>query len=178
MTVSLQKVGLSVALGAFLIAGCNAPATQQPPPPAPAAEAAKPAPQIQRPPVSINAEMVALVDHAGHALWDVEQAGKAPKTDAAWANIEEHATQLAAAGSLIALGGTGVNDLVWIESPGWQKWSRAMSDAGAAALKATQDKNFESLVAANGQLVEACEGCHKEFKPDLPSEGITHKHAH
>ena len=26
-------------------------------------------------PVSINAVMVSLVDHAGHALWDVEQEG-------------------------------------------------------------------------------------------------------
>ena len=176
MTVSQLKVGLSIALGALLISGCNAPVPQQP---LPAAEAAKPVPPpIQRPPVSINAEMVALVDHAGHALWDVEQPGKAPKTDAAWANIEEHATQLAAAGSLLTLGGTGVNDLVWIESPGWQKWSRGLSDAGAAAVKASQNKNFEALVAANGQLVDACEGCHKEFKPALPSEGITHKHAH
>ena len=176
MTVSQLKVGLSVALGAFVIVGCSAPVQQQPSPPA--AETVKPAPPIQRPPVSINAEMVALVDHAGHALWDVEQAGKAPKTDAAWANVEEHATQIAAAGSLIALGGTGVNDLVWIEAPGWQKWSKAMSDAGASALKATHEKNLEALVAANGQLVEACEGCHKEFKPELPSEGITHVHAH
>lgn len=176
MSVSQWKVGLSVALGA-LVVGCSPPA-QQPPPAAPAVEAAKPAQPIQRPPVSINAQMVALVDHAGHALWDVEKEGRAPKTDAAWANVEEHATQLAAAGSLITLGGTGVNDLVWIDSSGWQKWSRALSDAGAAALKAANEKNYEALVAANGQLVEACEGCHKEFKPDLPSEGITHAHAH
>jgi cytochrome c556 len=53
-----------------------------------------------------------------------------------------------------------------------------MSDAGAAALKASQSKNFEALVAANSQLVDACEGCHKEFKPALPREGIKHKHAH
>jgi len=53
-----------------------------------------------------------------------------------------------------------------------------MSDAGMAARKAAQDKNREALVVANGQLVEACEGCHKEFKPTLPSEGIVHTHAH
>jgi hypothetical protein len=33
-------------------------------------------------------------------------------------------------------------------------------------------------VAANGQVVESCEGCHKEFKPDLPTEGIVHTHDH
>jgi cytochrome c556 len=122
--------------------------------------------------------MVTIVDHAGHQLWDVEQSGRAPKTDAAWANLEEHATQLAAAGALVSLAGTGVNDIVWTNSAGWLKWSRALSDAGLAALKASQDKNMEALVAANGQLVDACEGCHKEFKPQLPSEGIVHAHAH
>jgi len=128
--------------------------------------------------VSINAEMVTIVDHAGHQLWEVERPGKAPKTDAAWANLEEHATQLAAAGALVSLAGTGINDIVWTDSAGWQKWSRALSDAGLAALKASQDRNMDALVAANGQLVEACEGCHKQFKPELPSEGIVHAHAH
>jgi len=47
-----------------------------------------------------------------------------------------------------------------------------------AALKASEAMNMEALVAANGQLVDACEGCRKEFKPSLPSEGITHKHMH
>jgi cytochrome c556 len=128
--------------------------------------------------VSINAEMVTIVDHAGHQLWDVERAGNAPRTDAAWANLEEHATQLAAASALVSLPGTGINDVVWTGSAGWQKWSRALGDAGLAALKATQDKNMDALVSANGQLVDACEGCHKEFKPQLPSEGIVHAHAH
>jgi cytochrome c556 len=120
----------------------------------------------------------ATVDHAGHGLWDAEQAGKAPKTEAAWASIHEHATQLAAAGSLITLPGTGVNDVAWTQSPGWKRWARAMSDAGMAAVRASEAKNLDALVAVNGQLVETCEGCHTEFKPDLPSEGIVHKHAH
>jgi len=120
--------------------------------------------------------MVSLVDHAGHALWDVEKPGRAPKTDADWREVEHHATQLAAAGSLIMLGGAGPNDLVWSSTPSWKTRAKAMTDAGAAALDATHAKNFEALVKANGQLVESCEGCHKEFKPDLPSEGITHGH--
>jgi len=47
-----------------------------------------------------------------------------------------------------------------------------------AALSAAEAKNQTGLVAANGQLVDACEGCHKQFKPALPSEGITHSHVH
>jgi cytochrome c556 len=176
MGIVHTRVGLTAVFTAILLVSCTAPAPVEQKPtgqPAPAAAA----PPL-RSPVSINAEMVTIVDHAGHQLWDVERSGNAPKTDAAWANLEEHATQLAAAGALVSLAGTGVNDIVWTDSAGWQKWSRALSDAGLAALKATQDKNMDALVAANGQLVEACEGCHKEFKPALPSEGIVHAHVH
>ena len=168
--------GTNVVLaGAWLMAGCSSPAPVEPPKPAqPAVEAPAPV----RSPVSINAEMVTIVDHAAHQLWDAEREGKAPKTEADWANVEEHATQIAAAGALVSVAGTGVQDIVWVGSPGWQKWARAMSDAGLAALKASQEKNLDAVVSANGRLVEACEGCHKEFKPELPSEGIVHPHAH
>jgi hypothetical protein len=157
----------------LLLNACGGPPAQEQAPLPPTAQTA---PVIRESPVSINAEMVALVDHAGHELWNVEKI--APRTDADWANVEHHAIQLAAAGTLISAAGTGVNDRDWVQSPGWQKWSRALSDAGMAGRLAAQEKNFESLVAANGRLVDACEGCHKEFKPDLPSEGITHVHGH
>jgi cytochrome c556 len=167
---------LAAVVAAGLAASCAAPApVEQKSEAQPVTAAAVPPP---RSPVSINAEMVTIVDHAGHQLWDVERPGNAPRTEAAWATLEEHATQIAAAGALVSLAGTGINDVTWTGSPGWQKWSRAMSDAGLAALKASQEKNMDALVAANGTLVEACEGCHKEFKPELPSEGIVHAHAH
>jgi len=130
------------------------------------------------PPVSINAEMVSVVDHAGHALWDVEREGRAPKTPAEWELVAEHATQMAAAGTLITLPGTGPNDSTLTKQADWKKWARAMSDAGLAALRASESKDMKALVAANSQLVDACEGCHKQYKPSLPSEGITHQHMH
>ena len=167
---------VAAVVAACLAASCTAPApVEQKPSAQPAAAVAAPP---LRSPVSINAEMVTIVDHAGHQLWEAERPGNSPKTDAAWANLEEHATQLAAAGALVSLAGTGTNDIVWTDSAGWRKWSRALSDAGLAALKASQDKNMDALVAANGRIVEACEGCHKQFKPELPSEGIVHAHAH
>ncbi len=109
--------------------------------------------------------MVALVNHAGHNLWDVEQEGKAPKTDEDWQNVWEHAVQIAAAGPAITVGGTGPSDAVWVNSPAWHTYAQRMSDAGVAARNAAKSKNFDALVTANGQLVESCESCHKEFKP-------------
>ena len=92
--------------------------------------------------------------------------------------MEHHATQVALAGAVIRLEGTGVHDKEWVTDEKWQAQAKALSDAGLAALKAAKEKNFDAVVAANGQLVDVCEACHKAFKPALPSEGIVHKHTH
>src|SRR5258708_3965393 len=112
------------ALGACLAAGCSAPA-----------EKPQQSMQVQSP-VSINAAMVRVVDHAAHQLWDAEKEGMAPKTDSDWENIVEHATQIAAAGALIRLEGTGPNDRTFVQQPDWQKFGTAVSNAGLGALKA------------------------------------------
>ena len=174
MIDKLHYVGLIGTLGACLAAGCSTPA-EKPQPSAQAAAVAGGPPPVQSP-VSINAEMVRVVDHAAHQLWNAEKEGMAPKTEADWENIVEHATQIAAAGALIRLEGTGPNDRTFVQQPDWQKFATGVSNAGLAALKATETKNQEALVAANDQLVETCEGCHKRFKPALPSEGINHIH--
>lgn len=127
------------------------------------------------PPVlSINAEMVSLVDHAAHELWNVER--QAPKTDQDWEEVEHHAMQLQAAGTLITIGGTGQADAGWVKSPDWTMHARKMTDVATAEAMAAHSKDLEALVKANGQLVDTCEGCHKEFKPELPTEGIAHPH--
>jgi len=180
MTSTLLKSGL-FGVGILCLSACSSPAPQQTAPqqtaPPPAAVGTS-GTLSAKPEVSINEVMVALIDHAGHTLWDVEQQGKAPKTDADWQNVLEHAVQIAAAGPAITAGGTGSSDAVWVKSPSWQTYAQRMSDAGVAAGNAAKSKNFDALVKANGQLVESCESCHKEFKPALPTEGIKHTHAH
>jgi cytochrome c556 len=176
MTTRTHALSWIVA-GASLAFACSSP------PPSPAPQAAPEpvvttpaAPAAISPSVSINAMMVDLVDHAGHNLWEAERQGKAPKRDADWANVEEHAVQLVAAASAITVGGSGPNDTVWVGTPSWRVHAQKMADAAAEAVSAAQAKKLEALVAANGKLVESCEGCHKEFKPSLPSEGPVHRH--
>lgn len=172
------KLGM-LGVVALCLSACSSPATEAPPAPAAAPAAVEPtAPTTATLNVSINEVMVALIDHAGHNLWDVEQAGKAPKTDADWKNVSEHAVQIAAAGPAITVGGAGPRDAEWVKTPSWHMYAQRMSDAGLAAVKAANTKNLPALVVANGQLVESCESCHKEFKPDLPTEGIVHAHKH
>jgi cytochrome c556 len=122
--------------------------------------------------------MVALVDNAGHVLWDVEKAGFSPKDAADWLELENHALQLAAASTLLQVGGTGQADPGWVQQVGWKTNAQAMGAAGLAANAAAKARNKEALVKANSDLVAACEGCHKEFKPELPSEGIAHQRPH
>jgi hypothetical protein len=128
------------------------------------------------PVLSINAEMVGIVDHAAHVLWAVEREGHAPKSDDEWAEVEDGAVQLAGAGTLIALGGTGPADAGWAQLPDWKRFSRELTDSALAARTAAQAKNLDVLVKANNRIVDVCEGCHKQFKPQLPTERIVHRH--
>src|SRR6516225_3872321 len=92
--------GVIGALGACLVAGCRAPAETPQAATPPAASAASTTTPVLSP-VSINAEMVRVVDHAAHQLWNAEREDMAPRTDEDWDGIVEHATQIAAAGALI-----------------------------------------------------------------------------
>ena len=168
-----------VALGTILVASCQSNTPQQESAPAaPATVAAAPAAPAVTLPVSYNELMVAMIDNAGHVLWDVEKEGFEPKNDADWVEVEDHAIQLGAAGSLLKLKGTGPADAGWLTQVGWTSNAEAMGSAAMAAHAAAKARNKEALVKANGDLVAACEGCHKQFKPSLPTEGISHQHPH
>jgi hypothetical protein len=120
--------------------------------------------------VSINAVMVALVDHASEPIW--LDAYRPPTTDAGWREAEHHAYQAAVAGKLVQLAGTGPNDANWVVNQDWIRISDEMSNAGMDALAAVKSRNIDQLTLAGDRLVASCESCHKAFKPDLPSMGI------
>jgi len=123
--------------------------------------------------ISINALMVGMVDDVAHDIW--EGGNKSAKlTGREWQVIDEHALQLQAAATLVSLGGTGKADKGWVTSPAWQDWARKLQDAGVTVKRAVDTKNQMALRSAGDALVDTCEGCHKQFKPDLPTEGILH----
>ena len=121
---------------------------------------------------SINALMVALVDHSAHEIWEAGSAQTLTGRD--WQTVEQHAIQLIAAGTLVSLGGTGVADQGWVVAPAWQDWTQQMTDGALAALAAVEDHDQSALNDAGGVIVDSCEGCHEAFKPDSPTEGIMH----
>ena len=127
-------------------------------------------PEMPVPPaVSINHVMVAQIDHASHALWDAARSEQTPQTDEDWRELEHHAIQLAASGTIIALGGTGQVDPGYVRLVGWSSYAQEMTNVAVSAVQASENQDLDTLV-------ETCEGCHKEFKPELPSEGYLHPH--
>ena len=121
---------------------------------------------------SINALMVDMIDQAAHEIWEAGYAEKLSGRD--WQMVELHAIQLIGAGSLITLPGTGPADKGWVTSPAWKEWSQKMVDVGLAAQKAAKAADQKALEKLGGNLVDVCEGCHKTFKPEVPTEGIMH----
>jgi len=121
---------------------------------------------------SINALMVDLVDHAAHEIWDASYAEDLSEQD--WQVVEQHAIQLIASGTLISLPGTGVADRGWTLAPAWQRWAQQLTDGALAAEAAVESADQDALEQAGGAIVATCEGCHAEFKPDVPTEGIGH----
>lgn len=160
----------AAAIVAASLAACAPEQTTAPP------QAAAPAPEVAAAtrvitlPVSINATMVALVDHASEPLW--LDAYEPPKTAMRWLEAEYNAYQMAVGGKLIQLAGTGPNDADWVADPDWIKMADEMTAAGMDALNAAKARNVAMLNTAGDRLVAACEACHKKFKPGLTSMGI------
>jgi hypothetical protein len=60
------------------------------------------------------------------------------------------------------------------KSPQWKTYSQQLTDAGLDAFKAARNRNLADLTKINARLLTACESCHKEFKPESPTEGRVH----
>jgi cytochrome c556 len=143
----------------LLLSGCAATT------PAP-----EPKPEVKfKPVISTNDVMVEVVDHNSHMLWNVADKDKAPKTAADWHALEHASVGLAAAGSEIAVGGSGPDDQKWAANPEWTKLTQDMTNAALKAKLAVDGKNVAALLAAGDDLVVTCEACHAKFKPALPA---------
>lgn len=109
-----------------------------------------------RPVATVRQLHDAMITPSSDAIFDVGRA--APNNDTAWTEIRNRAVILAESGNLLMLGGRAK------DSGEWAKLSRALVDAGAAALKAAETKNMDALLEVGDQLVPICEGCHKPYR--------------
>ena len=151
------RLVLTVTAAIVLMAGCE-------PAPPPAAQAPT------RLPVSHNEVMVALVNQSADPIWVA--AWQNPQSDEDWRALERLAYQLQIAGSLLVIPGTGPKDDEWAANPAWQEFARELADAGAGAVSAAHNRDVEAISAAGDEIVAVCEGCHFQFKPDVPTGGM------
>jgi len=121
---------------------------------------------------SINAIMVAMVDWSAHEIWEAGYAET--MTGRNWLTVKQYATELLAAGTLVSLGGTGRADSVWVVQDRWQMWAGRLIDDTKDILGAIEEQDQARLLEAGEKLVVTCEGCHSDFKPTSPTEGILH----
>lgn len=124
-------------------------------------------------PVSVNSLMVTMIDHSAHYIWDYA-ALEERMMEEEWLSVEYYAIQLAAAGPLITLGGTGEFDIWWASSRVWRDYARDMSNAAMKALNAAEIEDKALLQTAGDELLTSCLGCHEDFKPEVPTEGVIH----
>jgi hypothetical protein len=83
---------------------------------------------------------------------------KFPRTDAEWEEVGNSAAALIESGNLLLMGSRAVDKGEWV------KMSRALIESGKIALKATQDKNAEGVLAAGEQVNMSCDGCHRRYQ--------------
>lgn len=127
------------------------------------------------PDISINEIMVAQIDHASHFIWDAANPDNLA-ADIDWQEVEHHAIQLIASRSAMSMGGSGVNDAMWIAQSSWREYVNQMNSASLLALESARTQDTAQLSRASDMLIETCESCHQQYKPSIPTEGFTHPH--
>ena len=83
---------------------------------------------------------------------------KEPKTDEEWAAVGASAAALVESANLLLMGDRAVDRGDWV------KMSRAMADAGTAALKAAEAKSADGILAAGETINASCDACHQRYQ--------------
>jgi hypothetical protein len=83
---------------------------------------------------------------------------KKPTTDAEWAAVAASAAAIVESANLLVMGDRAVDREDWV------KMARAMADAGQLALKATDAKSAEGILAAGEPLNASCDACHQRYQ--------------
>ena len=81
-----------------------------------------------------------------------------PKSADEWLAVEASATTLTEAGNLLMMEGRAKDNGRWMDR------ARALREAGDAVHKAAKAKDVEALFERGGDLFEACQGCHFDYR--------------
>jgi hypothetical protein len=135
---------------------------------APAAATAAAAPEAPAvPPVAtVKQLMNGIITPSAYVVFDsvstiVDDKGvqeKQPRTDEEWAAVGAGAAALVDSATLLTMGDRAVDRGEWVTM------SKAMADAGMKALKATEAKDTEGILAAGETINQTCDNCHQKYQ--------------
>ena len=83
---------------------------------------------------------------------------KAPHTDDEWEAVGNGAAALIESGNLMLIGSRAVDQGDWVTM------SQALIDAGTIALRATQAKSADQVMAAGEDVNATCDNCHRKYQ--------------
>jgi cytochrome c553 len=109
-----------------------------------------------KPIASIRQLHDAMISPSSDALFDVGR--EAPKDDAGWAAVRNHAVILAESGNLLMLQGRAK------DKGNWMKLSTAMAAAAGDALRGAESKNADAILDAGDRIAAICEACHEPYR--------------
>ena len=99
-----------------------------------------------------------MITASSDALFNVGR--EAPDDDDDWRAVLHNALMLAEAGNLLMLEGRARDDGEWMTM------SRALVDAGVAAVTAVEVRDVDALLGAGDLIVVACETCHVPYRDE------------
>jgi hypothetical protein len=82
----------------------------------------------------------------------------APQSDEEWETLGYSAAALVESGNLLLMGSRAVDKGEWV------KFSQDLIAAGRDALKATQAKNADQVLASGEKVNESCDNCHRKYQ--------------
>lgn len=98
--------------------------------------------------------MQAMVIPASNALFNLPR--NVPEDDQGWSEVQHSAVILAESGNLLMIGSRARDSEVWMAT------SKALVEAGEAALKAVEARDVDAFADIGNQIIEACESCHEK----------------
>ena len=144
------RAAASGLLMAFVLAGCGA---GQAGPPIKAIATRE---EIMHHLVIPNAQVVWGAVGTIYTLKGVEE--RRPKSIDEWFAIEASATTLMEAGNLLMMDGRAKDNGKWMDR------ARALREAGDSVRQAAKAKDPEALFTRGGDLFDACQACHFEYR--------------
>ena len=110
--------------------------------------------RVPRPVATVTQLMQAMIIPASNALFNVPR--QVPEDEAGWDAVRDQAVVLAESGNLLMIGGRAEDSEVWMAT------SRALTDAGEAALAAILARDVDAITSVGDQIIDACERCHEK----------------